>query len=97
MVLVLLFAIGAAVAAAGALVGRRGGRPVILPQAVVAILGAMLGGYVLADALGHEPSHPGDLDTVVLLAALIGAIALLTLFRLIERAVRFGVIDGRTS
>jgi uncharacterized membrane protein YeaQ/YmgE (transglycosylase-associated protein family) len=94
MVLMLLFAIGVLAGLASAFVGRRSGRRPF-PDAVVAILGALLGGYGVADALGHESSHPGDIDAVVLLAAALSAVALLALARLAVGAARLGRAQRR--
>lgn len=90
MLFVLLFAIGAVLGAIAAAIGQADRRPVFFGYVKVAILGALFGGYVLADALGHEPAHPGDLDAVVLFAAMFGATAVLVLVRSVAGSLSRG-------
>ncbi|MBC9033891.1 hypothetical protein IAG41_15975 [Sphingomonas sp. JC676] len=90
MLFLLLFAIGAVLGAVAAAIGQVDRRPVFFGYVKIAILGALFGGYVLADAIGHEPAHPGDLDLVVLLAAIFGAIAVLVLLWAVANSLRRG-------
>ena len=57
----------------------------IVLNVIVGIVGAMLGGFVIAPLLGQGTINQGDFSVMSLLSSLIGAIILLAIVNLVRR------------
>lgn len=57
----------------------------IILNVVVGIVGAMLGGFLLAPMLGHGTINQNDFSVMGLVVSLVGAVVLLAIVNLITR------------
>ena len=57
----------------------------IILNVIVGVVGAMLGGFLLAPLLGHQIINHNDFSVVGLIVSLVGAVILLAVVNLITR------------
>ena len=85
MGIILWLVIGGVVGWLASIVMRRDGSQGIFLNIVVGIVGAMLGGWLLARCSAHRPSIPGSSAFGSLLVSFLGAVILLAIVNLISR------------
>ncbi|HUR41477.1 MAG TPA: GlsB/YeaQ/YmgE family stress response membrane protein [Verrucomicrobiae bacterium] len=66
----------------------------MLLNVVVGVIGAFLGGYLIAPLLGSGTINQGDFSVVSLITSLIGAVILLAIVNLFRRGRSTGVSGG---
>jgi uncharacterized membrane protein YeaQ/YmgE (transglycosylase-associated protein family) len=85
MNLIIWLVIGGIVGWLASLIMKTDAQHGIILNVIVGIVGAFLGGYLLAPMFGHGTINSGDFSVMGLLLSLVGAIILLAVVNLIRR------------
>lgn len=85
MGLILWLIIGGVIGWVASLIMKTDAQQGILMNIVVGIVGALIGGFLIAPLLGSGTINVGDYSIVGLLASLLGAVILLAVVNLIRR------------